>query len=440
MLNAHHSKLLAGAAVAFAMAGAIVACSGESSDDAGARVPAEQAKSEVSRDMNPEVSSGNLHTLTKDNAAFGIELFRSLSTGNDNVFVSPHSISSALAMTFAGADGNTKTQMASALHFTLPEAELHAAFNRLDLDLESRGQNADPSNGEGFRFNVANAVWALDGYPWKDSYLDTLALNYGAGINLLGSFTGAEETINAWISGETNGKIPNLLTPGTLDSTTRMVLTNAVYFLGAWADPFNEVLTQDDTFHAVDGDVIVPMMRKTDSNRYAQGEGYQAIQLPYEGGGMVMTIVLPEEGRMQDVRSSMNGTFFSDLGGNAGYSLVALTLPKFEFRWGTMSVRGALSSMGMTDAFDEPVADFSGMADTSENLFIMDVVHQAFVSVDEAGTEAAAATAVIVGADSGIPQDPPEPVHMVVDRPFLFGISDTQTGALLFVGEVVDPS
>lgn len=418
---------------AAAVGATLLACGSSTEQPPGGDSP-QVAKSELARDTNPSVSDANLRTLTLDNATFGIDLLRSLRTGQSNVFLSPHSISSALVMTYAGADGDTKAQMAQALRFTLPETELHAAFNRLDLDLQARGNTGDEKS---FRLNVANAVWALADYPWRQPFLDTLAVNYGAGIQLLPSFVGAEDTINAWVSDQTNQMIPTLLAPDTFTTDSRMALVNAVYFKGSWADPFKEESTSDGIFQGVNGNVTVPMMSKRNREQYLAGTGFQAIRLSYEGGGIAMTIVLPEQGREEEVRNAMGPSLFNDLA-QQGTTDVVLTLPKFHFTWGTESLKEALSKAGMTDAFG-PAANFTPMADTPEQLFIHEVLHQAVVAVDEDGTEAAGATAVVM-ADGGIGPSQPDPVKMTVDRPFLFGIHDATTGALLFLGEVVDPS
>ena len=418
---------------AAAVGAGLLAC-GSGEDSQPSAKGGNVAKSELARDTNPNVSEANLRTLTLDNATFGIDLLRSVRTGQSNVFLSPHSISSALVMTYAGAEGNTKAQMAQALRFTLPDSELHAAFNRLDLDLQARGNTG---NEKSFRLNLANAIWALADYPWKQPFLDVLALNYGAGINLLPSFVGAEDTINAWVGDQTNQMIPTLLPPGTLTSETRMALVNAVYFRGSWADPFEMESTSDGVFQGVNGDVTVPMMRKRTNDRYLAGTGYQAIRLPYEGEGVAMTIVLSEQGREEEVRNALDPSLFNDIA-QQNTAEVILTMPKFKFTWGTESLKDALTKAGMTDAFAGP-ANFTGMADTPEQLFIKDVLHQAVVAVDEDGTEAAGATTVIVDADAGAPPIVP-PVEMKVDRPFFFGIHDATTGALLFLGEVVDPS
>lgn len=440
------TKLWASVLVGSAVAALAAACGSTSTEEKETTPdpPAGTAKSEVARDTSPDVTDVELRTLTADNARFGMDLFRQVSDGDEqNAFLSPHSISVALAMTYAGADGETRSQMAQALRFTLADDKLHAAFNRLDLELEQRSAEASPEEGEGFKLNVVNAIWAQHDYPWQMPYLDTIALNYGSGLNLVDFISdpdGARQDINAWVGDQTEDLIPELLPPGSIDKSARMVLTNAIYFNASWSEPFDEGATADDVFHAADGsEVTVPMMAKTESMRYGTGDGYVGIQMHYEGAPMAMTVVIPDAGKMAEVKANLPSDWYAEIADDATYEKVSLRMPKFEVRWGTSSVKPALESLGMKDAFVNGVADFSPMAGPDHPLFVGDVMHQAFVSVDEKGTEAAAATAVVM-ADGGVAPNPEEPIPVTVDRPFLFAIHDTSNGALLFVGEVVDPS
>jgi serpin B len=376
--------------------------------------------------------------LVNGNSAFAFDLYRLLKeeeTGN--LFYAPYSISLALAMTYAGARGETEQQMADTLHYTLPQDRLHPAFNYLDLELASRGEGAEGKDDEGFRLNIANTTWGQEDYVFLSEYLDTLALNYGAGMQLVdfvGDPEGARVAINDWVSDQTEGRIKDLIPQGVIDDLTRLVLTNAIYFNAAWAEPFEEGQTQDGPFHLLDGgQVTVPTMHHTASYGYAAGDGYQAVELPYDGRELSMVILLPAEGEFESFEGSLDAGHVDAILNNLTYQEIALTMPKFEIESG-FSLVEALAEMGMPVAFSMN-ADFSGMDGTRE-LYIGEVLHKSFIAVDEAGTEAAAATAVEMQL-KGAPMDP---VTVTVDRPFIFFIRDTETGTVLFIGRVVDPS
>ncbi len=264
-----------------------------------------------------------------------------------------------------------------------------------------------------------------------------LAENYGAGLRLLDFANEPEEarvTINDWVSEETEGKIEDLIAQGAIDPLTRLVLTNAIYFNAAWAQPFQEGATRDGSFTLLSGDrVTVPMMHQTESFGYAQGDGYQAVELPYDGREMSMVIVLPERGEFDAFEHSLDAGRMKDVIEGLARQEVSLTMPRFEFD-SEFSLSRVLADLGMPAAFSGE-ADFSGMTG-GKDLFISDVLHKAFVSVDEVGTEAAAATAVVMKALAV----PDEPVTVTLDHPFLFLIRDIETGAILFVGRVLDPS
>jgi len=403
----------------------------------GGTALAQSVQSDKERVTSPNVSAPDLADLVNGNSAFAFGLYHFLREEKDgNLFYSPYSISLALAMTYAGARGETAQQMADTLHFTLPQDRLHPAFNSLDLELASRGEGAQGKDSKGFRLNIVNAIWGQQGHKFLPTFLDTLAENYGAGLRLLDFASNPEAsrvTINDWVSDQTEGKIKDLIPQGVIDKLTRLVLTNAIYFNAAWAEPFKEDLTTDGPFHLLDGSqVTVPMMRQTTSFGYAEGEGYQAVELPYDGRELAMVILLPAAGKFEAFENSLDAGKVEAIIKNLNYREVALTLPKFEVE-SDFSLVDALAAMGMPVAFSAG-ADFSGM-DGTRNLYIGDVIHKAFVSVDEAGTEAAAATAVVMEA-TGMPEPA---VEVTVDRPFIFLIRDIETGAILFVGRVVNP-
>ncbi len=403
-------------------------------------VDAAVVASDKAREQAPDAGIDVVRALAEGNTAFALDLYRQLleDAGDDNLFYSPYSLSIALAMTYAGAEGETADQMAEALHFTLPELQLHAAFNQLDLLLSGRGEGAEGKDDEGFRLNVVNALWGQRDYDFLETFLDTLAENYGAGLRTLDFESDPErarEVINAWVGDQTEGRIEDLIPQGVLTALTRLVLTNAIYFNAAWAEPFNDELTTDAPFTLLDGqEVSVPMMHQTTQYAYVEGDGYQAVDIPYDGRELSMLIVLPTAGTLADYEAGLDAADLNDIVGRLGSQQVALTMPRFEAR-SAFSVVEALQALGMEEAFSQDDADFSRMTGEPE-LYISEVVHEAFVSVDEEGTEAAAATAVVMTLRSAAPMDP---VEMRIDHPFLFFIRDLETGAVLFVGRIVDP-
>ena len=425
----------------------LVGCSGPAAGPGGDRPPGQSAQSKRPRVTSPDVAAPDLEDLAGGNSEFAFDLYQHLRQGNedDNLFYSPYSISLALAMTYAGARGETERQMANTLRFALPQERLHPVFNGLDLELASRGEGAEGKDDkgtrpgrrvQGFRLNIVNATWGQEGYEFLPEFLDTLAENYGAGLRLLdfvGDADAARITINDWVSEQTEGRIEDLLPQGVIDALTRLVLTNAIYFNAAWAAPFEETLTADGTFHLLDGgEAAVPMMHQAESLGYAEGESYQVVELPYDGRELSMVILLPETGEFEPFEDSLDAEEVNGILKDLAYRQLALTMPKFKFE-SEFDLAKTLAAMGMPDAFTS-AADFSGMTGVSD-LFISDVIHKAFVSVDEAGTEAAAATAVIMKLSTAVE----EPVEVAVDRPFIFLIRDIRTGTILFVGRVTDP-
>ena len=375
--------------------------------------------------------------LVEGNSAFAFDLYQALKGQEGNLFYSPYSISLALAMTYAGARNETAEQMADTLHFLLGQDKLHPAFEWLAAELVSRGEGAAGKDEKGFRLNIVNAIWGQTGYEFLISFLDILTENYGAGLRTLDFMTEPEEsrvTINDWVSNQTEGRIEDLIPRGAIDELTRLVLTNAIYFNAAWKYPFNGNITTDGPFYLLHGGkVTVPMMKQTKSLCYARGVGYQAVELPYDGYQLSMVILLPASGNFEAFEQELQAQQVSDIIDDRQYREVHLTMPKFEFD-SEFSLGGTLAEMGMPAAFSGD-ADFSGMTGNRE-LSISDVIHKAFVSVDEAGTEAAAATAVIMPSSGG----PELTAEVTVDRPFIFLIRDIKTGAILFVGRVLNPA
>lgn len=396
-----------------------------------------EARSDKERITEPDVGPGELDELVRGNSTFALDLYRALREDDGNLFFSPYSISAALAMTYAGARGETEQEMAETLNFILAQEKLHAAFNALDLELMEPQEPIGDEDGEPFQLSIANSVWGQRDFEFLAPFLDTLAEHYGAGLRLLDFVNKAEEareTINAWVSERTEDRIPELIPQGVIDDLTRLVLTNAIYFNASWSLPFPEENTQDGAFHLLDGtEVQAPMMSLSEMLRYGEVGGVQTVRLPYTGGEFSAYVLVPAEGEFESFESGLDAATLDAIVAGLDDAQVALTMPKFEFE-SSFDLNDVLIELGMPSAFTGE-ADFSGM-DGNRDLFISDVIHKAFVSVDEAGTEAAAATAVVMRLTAA----PGAGAELVVDRPFLFLIRHDPTGTVLFAGRVLDPT
>jgi serpin B len=414
----------------------LTACS-----DGGTPAPGEEVRSDKARERTPDVSTEDQAALVAGGTDFAIRLHQQVAAGSQaNLIYSPLSMSTALAMLYAGARGETETQMATALGYTLPQDRLHPAMNWLDLELSSRA-HVDPGQGGGqpFQLNVVNRLWGQRGFPFLPTFLDTLAVNYGAGMQIVDfakDREAARTAINAWVADQTNQRIKDLLSRDDLDSSTELVLTNAVYFIASWEEPFEESATSDQPFQLLSGSAVnVPTMHKSDMpGAYAAGDGYVLAELPYVGDQVAMTVLVPDAGRFAEIESGLTGASLTTMLAGLHPSSLDIALPRFQFE-GTVPMVPALMGLGMTDAFDTAKADLSGI-DGQPDLYVQTVVHKAFIKVDEKGTEAAAATAVVTGDTAG----PPDSDTVKVDRPFLFFLRDRVTGTILFVGRVTNPA
>lgn len=396
------------------------------------------AQSSKPRNTSPITNAESQSTLVKDNNEFGVDLYKRLRGQSGNLFLSPYSVSVALAMTQAGARGDTLQQMNQVLHFSLPGESLHPGFNALQLALNNREKNDQDANKRDFRLRVANAIWSEKTYTFKPEYLDLLAENYGAGMRLVDFMNAPEparETINKWVSDETEQKIKDLLKEGTITPLTRLVLTNAIYFNANWQSQFDTANTKPGDFTLLDGSKVqTQMMYQSNQYGYAKGAGYQAVELPYESSKLSMIILLPDEGQFDEIETSLDGARLEEIKNELGIAQVNLSLPRFKIE-SAFGLADTLKAMGMQDAFEADKADFSGM-DGTRDLFITAVEHKAYVSVDEKGTEAAAATGVVVGTTSA----PEQIVDLKIDRPFIFLIMDKESGTVLFMGRLVQPA
>lgn len=398
--------------------------------------PIEIVESNKRRETNPSTIGDDIKHLVDGNNTFAFDIYNSLRSENGNLILSPYSISLALAMTYAGARGETEAQMTQTLHFT-PQDKLHPSFNTLDLALEKEPINLDKDK-EPMQLNIANAVWAEKTFSFLPEFLDTIAINYGAGVNLADFKNEPNQertTINNWVSDQTEDKINDLLPDGSITTDTRMVLVNAIYFKADWLDQFDANHTGDYPFNLLDGtQVNIPMVGQGMYIPYTQGEGCTAVELPYAGDTAAMDIIVPDVGKFEDIESALTGDMFNTIIGNMSQTSLMLSLPKFKFE-SSFGLSYTLDQLGMVDAFNANTADFSGMTG-NKDLFIGNVIHKAFVAVDEEGTEAAAATAVIMEAAGAPMWD----VSLLVDRPFIFIIRDKVNGQILFIGRVLNPA
>ncbi len=397
-------------------------------------------RSELERETDPAISEEKIKTLADENSAFAFAFYDFLVTEHENIIFSPISISIALSMTMAGAETITKEEMLSALQMTLPDHEIHQAFNGLTLAIDnSQIEIPEDIEGSEFQLNIANSIWGQNNIDFKSAFIDNLARNYGAGIygvDFIAEPEPARQAINDWIADQTEEKILDLLPEGSIHELTRLVLANAIYFNGSWMYPFEDSATSEEVFTTLDdNEIMVEMMKLTGEQlQYYRGENYQAVNLPYLSTDFAMTVIVPDIGAFSNVENLLNPEQLTNITGNMSTERVDLQLPKFDFET-TIDAKEPLSALGMAAAFDPESSDFSGMADV-EDLHISDVLHKATINVDEQGTEAAAATAVIVGVTSAPIE---EPISLIVDRPFLFFIRHNPSGSILFMGRVLTP-
>ncbi len=378
--------------------------------------------------------------VVRGNNEFALDMFRSIGSETpygENVLISPYSISSALALAYVGARGDTATEMADAMHFTLPGERLHPAFGQLTGRLNF-GREEDTQE-----MSVVNRAWGQEGYSFQQDFLDIAQQYYGAEmgrVDFAGNHNQARETINDWVEDQTRGRIKDLFPPPCITPMTRLAITNAIYFRSDWLWQFDSDLIYDADFHSESGhDVTVEMMSQQGGFRYveyADGscEPFEMLELPYTAEGLSMLVALPLDQGEYSTRMVEDGLTVDDLE-NAISRLeptsVYVGLPKFTLE-SEFNLNEPLQQMGMEQAFDAYTADFSGIS-TQTQLFISDVVHKANISLTEAGTEAAAATGVVFSETSvGKP--------FVADRPFLYFIRDDETGSILFMGRVADPT
>ncbi len=403
----------------------------------------------------------SLHAADFNQAAtttnqLGLDLYRQIASGDGNLCLSPYSIQSALAMTFAGADGKTRSEMAHVLHFPNDSDTIHASFAALQQSLEEMAkktariaQDANKTGGpsEPITLTIANRLFAQSGYDFRDSFRALVKQYYQAPFEPLDFRTdaaGATQYINKWGAEQTRDRIRDLIPAGALNELTRLILANAIYLKAPWADEFSQAATKPQPFHVRGGaPVAVPMMEKRDRHfGYAKRDGFTAVTLPYSGGELQFLILLPDEvSGLPTLESKLNAGMLADCAKLEQHD-VDLSVPKFKFEPPTIALGKALQALGMKTAFDKPrgSANFDKIAPRKPDdyLYISQVFHKTFIAVDEKGTEAAAATAVAMMAATAR-VGPSERIEVRVDRPFIYAIQHVPSGTCLFLGRVTDP-
>ncbi len=380
--------------------------------------------------------SASMSRMVDGTNRFAFDLYAT-TTPDENLILSPFSIASALSMVLAGANGETEAQILAALSAD-DEASWHADMGALLLDLSARG-------GRPYELVPANRVWAQRGLDLVPAFEDTLSGDYDAApetADFQDDAEGARDEINRWVSRQTGELIPELFGAGQIDANTRLALVNAIYFLGTWETPFEVEDTEDEPFTLTDGEAVtVPIMHRDGDMDYVDTGDAGLLKIPYQGGDLSMVIVLPHEGvALSEVEASLDADSFAGWLASADTRQVELGLPSFELSEDLPLVE-SLQALGVVDAFSRSAADLTGMvsaADGGDELFVGAAVHKAFIAVDEVGTEAAAATGMVVNAKGGM-DETEESVIFQCDRPFLFVLRDEYTDAVLFMGRVVDP-
>lgn len=387
-----------------------------------------------SEEVNTDVSA-----VVKGCNEFGINLYREVKGQEGNLFFSPYSISTALAMPYAGAKGETESEMAKVLRFTLPQEQLHAAYGKIITDMNERGKQGN------YQLSVANALWLEQKYKFLESYTNLINKNYDAGlfqVDFINAFEEVRIKINTWIEEKTNGKIKDLIPSGALDKFTRLVLTNAIYFKGNWLSQFKKEVTKDMPFNINTNEKIqVPMMYQKHEFKYGEDENVQLLEMPYVGNELSMLIILPKQvdglSKVEDILTIDQINLWEE---KLYKEEVEVYYPKFKTTKEYM-LNNMLEKMGMVKAFKPfGVADFTGISGPREAkedmLYISKILHKAFVEVNEEGTEAAAATAVVMLVATSV--EPPPPVFRA-DHPFILFIKDNKSGSILFIGRIVNP-
>jgi len=444
--------------VAVLLALGLSACVGENMESEPVRQSEEKAMDQDNdegvmvgkgnRDPDPQVDEASRTALVADNRDFAFVLFDQLREIDPeaNLFLSPYSISMALAMVYAGAREETRGQIAQVMNFGLDDEKLHPAFNWLDQALAARADHDPEEEGKAFELAMVNQTWGQADFNFQREYLDQLVKHYGAMIRLVdfeNEFESIRREINAWVEEQTNDRIEDLLPPDSLNAETRFVLVNAIYFLASWKNAFEEDDTADAPFVSIDGsEVNVPMMRQTENLGLYQGNETVAVSMPYVGEEVSLVALMPDDAGadFRQWEAQMDRESFDRAVAGLRPGRVSLHFPRFETD-SEIALSEQLENLGMSHAFDECLADFSGISGSppcipGESIYIDEVFHKSFINVNEAGTEAAAATAVVMMETTAMR---PPPTEIRFDRPFLYAIYDHPTETILFLGRMLKP-
>jgi serine protease inhibitor len=377
-------------------------------------------------------SADDLRVLAAANNAFAFDLYRALPKKDVNMFMSPASIALAVSMTWTGAEGETAAEMQRVLHYDTGAADIGPRWARVAAYLQ------DPTRPLTLR--IANRLFGEQTHRFEPAFTNAMANGYGAPLERLDFIRAADasrRTINAWVEEKTEHRIKDLLPDGMVEPATRLVLVNAIYFLGKWQNRFDKSATSPAPFHLSATDTKeVPMMRRTDHYGYAEDDAVRAVELPYEGGSLAMLVVVPKAvDGLAAVENSLDAQKLAALVAKLTPEEMRLAMPRFELSGDGISLKPALEALGMERVFDAERAELGPMGSTAaEPLYVSDAVHKAFVKVDEEGTEAAAATAMQVKAGSAV-----LPMELAVDRPFLCFVRDVKSGLVLFMGRIGSP-
>ncbi len=393
-------------------------------------------RSDAARRVPPSAAQSRVGDLVAGTNEFAFDFYRqAIAERENNLIFSPFSLSLAFSMVYGGARGETEAQLAEVFGY-LPQEAQHPAFNRLESDLSALGQ-AETQSGDGqdFQLEIANALWGQQGFPFEADYLDLLAAQYGAGlraVDFAGSPEASRQAINRRVEQQTNERIQDLMPAGSINSGTRLALANAIYFKASWQQPFSESKTREAPFSRLDGSqVTAPLMHGVMNHiQYSQGDGYRTVRLPYLGGPVEMLLLVPDAGRYEEIEAQLSAEFFRNVLEESEERQVTLDLPRFDFE-SSMDLIEHLKGLGLRAPFED--ADFSGISDGGD-LFIAAAVHKADITLDEKGTEASAATGIAMAESA------PPPAELRVDRPFIFAIYERDSGAILFLGRVLDPT
>ncbi len=407
--------------------------------DPNTNLPTEEKEmltGKVDYNPNPQYIPEDAEELADANNQFAFDLYQQLNSGQGNVLYSPYSLYQALTMVYAGARGDTASQFESVLHYPLSQEEIHAVSNALNLALSSQSNNTGQDDQK-FTLEIANAIWAQRDGHVEQSYLDLISEHYAAGMRTV-DFAQSQEAadlINQWAQENTNDKIKEIANPSMFNVNTRLALTNAVYFKGAWFFPFMEENTTKEDFTLLDGEnVEVDMMMTSEEFSALKNERVQMVELRYHNSPIVMDLIAPIDGSWEAFSQTLTSGLLDDYIGQLETRRVNLSLPKFKIETPEMDLINPMQELGLIDVFGMN-ADLSGMTG-DKSLLISTLVQKAFIDVNEAGTEAAAVTIAVAQEKAMIS---PDPITISFDSPFLFLIRDTNTGTILFIGQLMQP-